>query len=188
MARNVKAAKRGWLYDSANSRLNVYVDGTLVAHYAKAKTKFIGSIADGSFADGYGAMEFDVTMTGTATGHFAATSAWVNIPSGTTPASGGDTITPRTDGIWEDVGATLSGANLAFGARMQAILGDSDFNRLTIWSLNTTKTITAVYDAASPAAYIGFAAGSPSGSATGTIPFFIDSNGTKWYIWLYDNP
>lgn len=148
---------------------------------------FASSVASSSRSDGFGFFEFDVTMTGTATGHFAATSAWVNIGSGVTPASGGETITPRTDGIFEDAGATLSGARLAFGARMQAILGDSNFERLTIWSLNTNQTITAIYDAATPGDYIGFTPGSPTGSGTGSIPFFIDSNGDIKYIRVYNN-
>ena len=158
MAINETAAKRGWRYDPANSRLNVYVDGTLVAHYAKDKTKFIGSVATPAMTAGYGAFEVDITVTGTGTGNTAAASTWLNVPSGATLASGANQLV-HTDGIWEDSGATITGAHIAMH-RYEAILGDSDFNNLNIWQLNFTQTISAMFDVNDPAKALGLVSGS----------------------------
>ncbi len=47
MAINEGAAKRGWLYDKVNARLNVYVDGSNVMQLAIADHIKLNSIADG---------------------------------------------------------------------------------------------------------------------------------------------
>jgi len=150
--------------------------------------KLAGTVTNAAYGDGYGFVEDELTLSGTNTDMVAAATAWVNVPSGVTMASG-IKICARNDGIWEDVGATPTGAHIIFGARMQGILGDSTgWNRFCPFSLNTgTNTITAVFDVGSPGGEIGWASG--SGGCTnqiGSVPFMVDNGGTVYYIKLFD--
>ena len=139
-----------------------------------------------AMTDGYGAFETDLTISGTATGHAAAASTWVNIPSGATIPNALNIYTPHNDGIWEDSAATLSGGILAFGARMQADIGDaSGWDILAPWSINTSKAITALIHSANPTVDLAYQAASPTAAAVGSIPFMVANNGTVLYMRLY---
>jgi len=146
-----------------------------------------GTSAASNLEDGYGAVEVDFTLSGTTAGNTAALSSWVNIPSGTTGA--GNIIAAQTNGIYEAVGVTMSTSRLCFGLRMSAVLGDTTgWATLCPFQLNTgNQAITALFDIASAPA-IGYVAGSPSASAVGTVPLFVDPDGSDVkYVHVYDS-
>ena len=164
----------------------VNLSGTLTEVATGRGIKSAHTIAAMNFADGYGKDEFELTVTGTSVGHKAAMSSWVNVPSGTHTA-GGALITPLTVGVWEDGAATITGASVIFGMRMQAILGDTDAGRLCPFDINVSgDTINAIWNAGDPA-HLGYAADASTDSAKcGDIPFMIDSNSRVYYIRIYD--
>lgn len=163
----------------------VFYDGTTTIMTIKDGTDgvlFSVSQADSAMADGYGfALEVDAHMTGTATSNAAAASAWLNISA---TLNAGGTYCARTDGIYST--GTVAG-QLIFGARMQAQLSDSSFDRLCPWSIETGEsTITALIDAGMPGGEVGWVATTgAAGSETGVIPFMICANDVKHYIRLY---
>lgn len=140
-----------------------------------------GSIANGNLGDGYGAVEVDMTMTGTAAGHNAATSSWVNIPSGTVGA--GNYVCAMNNGVYEDSAATITNAKVIFGMRCQKILGDTDALSFPL-SVNTNNTaITALIDV-NNTTDLGWTTGAGSADG-GKIPFCRDANGTILYVNTY---
>ena len=165
---------------------SLWVAGTLGTAAARA-IKSAVTINNCNLTDGYGTNELDLTITGTGAGHIATTSSWLNIGSGTHGA-GGHFLTPLTVGVWEASGATITGATLIFGMRMQAILGDTDVARLCPLDINVSgDTIDAIWNAPTKA-HLGYAADSTTDSTKcGDIPFMIDSNGAVFYIRIYDS-
>lgn len=170
------------IFLTSGAVLNFNAGNVTLTHAANALT-FATSRATAAMDDGYGMFEVAATVTGTGTGHAAASSSWLNIPSGT--AAAGSYQCARNDGVYEDAGATITNAKIIFGARMQKILGDTDALSFP-WSINTSNAgITALIDCS------GTTTGDLSvvtnaGSDTGTlVPFCRDVNATK-YIKLYD--
>ena len=162
------------------------VTGTLGTAAARAIKSNV-TINNCNLTDGYGTNEFDLTITGTGAGHIAATSSWLNIGSGTHGA-GGSFLTPLTVGVWEAIGATVTGATIIFGMRMQSIVADVDAARLCPFDINVSgDTIDAIWNAPTKA-HLGYAADSTIDSTKcGDIPFMIDSNGAVFYIRIYDS-
>jgi len=149
-------------------------------------SSFSYTCAAPAMGDGYGAHEVQLTISGTATGHAAADTSWINIGSGATIPNALNIYTPHNDGIWEDVGCTMSGGILAFGARMHADLGDSSgWDMLCPWSINTNRAITALIHAANPILDVAYQAATPIGGACGSVPFMVANNGTVLYMRLY---
>ena len=162
----------------------IEISGTLAATSTRA-LKSVITQATPNHGDGYGVHEFDLTPSGTAGGHFSCISCWINIVSGVTLNAGGAFVTPRNDGIYQASSSTVTGAKIVFGGRMQAILNaSSGWSQLTVWSIHSNQTITALIEAGS-ITYLGFVSGT-SGAATGSIPFTVDSNGGVKYIRVYD--
>ncbi len=161
------------------------VAGTLGTASARAIKSNV-TINNCNLTDGVGTNEFQLSITGSGAGHIATTSSWLNIPSGTQGA-GGSWLTPLTVGVWEASGATINGASITFGMHMQVHLGDADAARLCPFSINVSgDSIDAIWNAASPADYLGYAASTNDGES-GIVPYLIDSNGRVWYIRLYDS-
>lgn len=171
--------------DIGAATTGINISGTYAAATSRAIKSAI-TINNCNLTDGYGTNEFDLTITGTGAGHIAATSSWLNIGSGTHGA-GGNFLTPLTVGVYEAGAATITGATLIFGMRMQAILGDTDVARLCPLDINVSgDTIDAIWNAPAPT-HLGYAADSTTDSTKcGDIPFFIDSNGSVKYIRIYD--
>ncbi len=144
------------------------------------------TVASPAHGDGYAVNEFEVSPSGENADAFSCLGAWVNVGSGVVLGSGLKTSAANT-GIWSS-GATLTGAHIIFGMRMQADLSSGGFNRLCPFSLNTgTTAITALFDVGSPGTEVSWTAG--SGGMTnqlGSVPFMVDNNGTIYYIKLYD--
>lgn len=139
-----------------------------------------------NMADGYGVVEIDHTITGTAgasTFPVAALSSWVNIPSGTVGA--GKYICAQNNGVYELTAATITNAKIIFGMRAQKLLEDTDALSFP-FSLNTNNTaITALFDV-NNATDMGWLDGVLSGSTgDGHIPLFRDAAGVVHYVNTY---
>lgn len=133
--------------------------------------------------DGYGAVEIDHTITGTAGSNFSGCplSSWVNIPSGTVGA--GKYVCAQNNGVYEEAAATITNAKIVFGMRAQVLLGDSDAKTFP-FSVNTNNTaITALIDVNNKTD-LGWATGAAS-SGAGKMPFCSDAAGTILYINVY---
>lgn len=136
--------------------------------------------------DGYGVVEIDHTITGTAGASsfpVSALSSWVNIPSGTVGA--GKYVCAQNNGIYEDAAATVTNAKIIFGMRAQKLIADTDSLSFP-FSLNTNNTaITALFDV-NNATDMGWVDGVLS-SATGDghIPLFRDAAGVVHYVNTY---
>jgi hypothetical protein len=164
----------------------IQLTGTLATAASRA-IKSAVTINDGNLGDGYGTNEFDLTITGTGAGHIAATSSWVNVPSGTHGA-GGTFIVPLTVGVYEADAATITDSTIIFGMRMQAIITDTDAARLCPLDINVSgDTIDAIWNAPTKT-HLGYAEDATTDSTKcGDIPFMIDSNGAVFYIRIYDS-
>jgi len=143
------------------------------------------SQAAAAMDDGYGVVEIDHTITGTAATTFctSAMSTWVNIPSGTVGA--GKYVCAQNNGVYEASAATITNAKIIFGMRAQKLLDDTDALSFP-FSLNTNNTaITAVFDV-NNATDMGWIDGVLS-SATGDghIPLFRDAAGQVHYVNTY---
>ena len=170
------------LFMSNGGVINFNAGNVTLTHATNVLT-FATSRATAAMDDGYGMFEVDATVTGTGTGHAAASSSWLNIPSGT--AAAGSYQCARNDGVYEAGGATITNAKIIFGARMHKILGDTD--ALTFpFSINTSNSgITALIDCSGTTTG-DLSVVSNAGSDTSTlVPFCRDVNATK-YIKLYD--
>jgi hypothetical protein len=135
--------------------------------------------------DGYGVIEKDLTVTGTATGHIFHESSWINLGTSAVVA---DYCIVHNDGVWDGT-ATLTNANVAWG-RYHCMLA-SNPGECTLWSLNfdgAHSEIDAIFATNDATLALGYQAGTPTKAAVGSVPFNIDSNGTILYIYLYDDP
>ena len=141
------------------------------------------SQAAAAMEDGYGVVEIDHTITGTAGSNFTGCplSSWVNIPTGTVGA--GKYVCAQNNGIYEASAATVTNAKLIFGMRMQKIVGDTDALCFP-FSLNTNNTaITALFEVQNQSD-MGWTTSAAS-SGGGKIPFMRDANGTVLYVNTY---
>ncbi len=194
MARNTKAMKRGFNWDEANTQLNIMVNGTspikigtaTIASNGRA-VRYVVSQATPALSDGYGVFETDYTVTGTTTSELNVKSTWINI--GTDAVLGGY-VHVHTDGIWDGTG-TLTNANMAWG-KFSCLLS-SNPAAMNLWELNfsgANSEIDAIFAVNDATLALGFTAGSPSQSATGSIPFFETAGGAHGglkYIYIYDS-
>jgi len=172
------AVDTGIYVGSCTTGINI-VNATLGVTDARA-IKIATSQAAAAMADGYGVVEIDHTITGTAGSNFSgcALSAWVNIPSGTVGAS--KYVCAQNNGIYEDSAATVTNAKLIFGLRAQKIVGDTDSLSFP-FSINTNNTaITALIDV-NNSTDLGWTTGVGS-TGGGKVPFCRDGNGTILYI------
>jgi hypothetical protein len=147
--------------------------------------KFVGSVAAPAHADGYGAVEIDITASGTFSGPCAtASSTWLNLASGSVP--GGNIVTPRNDGIYVPTGVTTSSAKMIMGARMHYVDDDgAQPGGLFLFSTNiSANVLTAMFDI-NAIIDTGGSATAASGNDY-KIPFIKEaSTGQIWYLNLY---
>jgi len=171
--------------DINSGTTGINITGTGGTATAKALTTSGWTIDAGNLTDGYGAVEVDLTMTGTATGHMAALSAWININTGTC-SSGGDFVAAQTNGIYEGASGTITGANIIFGMRMDCICTHNDASGYYPFSIvNNANTTTALFQCnANTDMGIVSDAGS---SRTELCPLLKLPDGTVKYVLLYDH-
>ncbi len=141
------------------------------------------SQANAAMEDGYGVVEIDHTITGTAASNFSGCglSSWVNIPSGTVGA--GKYVCAQNNGIYEDSAATITNARIIFGLRAQKILGDVDALSFP-FSINTSNTAITAFVDVNNTTDLGWTTGVGSAGG-GKVPFCRDNGGTILYVNTY---
>jgi hypothetical protein len=149
--------------------------------------KLYGSCADGNMPDGYGAVETDLTITGTLAGPIASSSNWITVAAST--VCGSNMVCTRNDGIYVSAtGTPMASATAIIGGRFHYI-AESGGNpgALYLFSTNISdNALTAMFHV-NAAVDIGWIDGVLS-SATGDghIPLFRDvSAGVTHYVNTY---
>lgn len=180
----------GWgdLFLASGAVINFLNGEATLTHQAgntQGKLKFDVSLANAAMDDGYGVLEVNANLTGTTTSWVAASSAWVNINTAT--AGAGVMVASVNNGIYEAAGGTVTNAYLAYGGRYQAILGDADASRLTVFSLNVSgDTATSIFQTDSTdGKEIGLVATRSAAASTHSVPFIMTASGTILYAQLW---
>lgn len=136
-----------------------------------------------AMSDGYGAVEIDATISGTATGWFSPLSSWINI-TGSGVAGAGGFMCAQQNGVYADSGAN-TGSTIIFGMRAQAVLTDAP-TILAPFSINTSnREITALFEMnANPD--VGYQANAgETGGKVGDVPLFCDAAGQQYFVRIY---
>jgi hypothetical protein len=147
-------------------------------------SKFVGTVAAPNHGDGYGAVEIDITASGTFAGMTAAASTWLNLAAASVP--GGNLVAVRNDGIYVPSGITASSATMVIGGRLQYVADDgADPGALYLWSTNIySNALTAMFHV-NAKADLGWITGAASAGAA-HIPLFRDvTAGQTWYVNVY---
>jgi hypothetical protein len=154
------------------------IRGTLALTTGRAITS-VTTIQNAALTDAYGVNEFDLTLTGTATGMNAATSSWVNIINGTATGM----VCAQTNGIYEETAGTISGATIIFGMRMQSLCSDAPGESYPFSIVSNTNVVTALIQCNDASSDLGRItnAGVDNGLL---IPLYKDNTGVK-YVKIY---
>jgi len=176
---------------AANWQYGLYITGATLPIYANATAigaagriaQLYGACATGNLTDGYGAVEVDLTLTGTVAGFTAAMSSWVNITG--TGAVGSNIVCAQTNGIYADSGAN-TGSIVIFGMRCSGILTDAP-TVFAPFSINTSnRAITALFEMNSNPD-VGYLANTgTSGTKVGDVPLFCDAAGQQYFVRIYN--
>ena len=164
----------------------VYVSGTSTT--ASSRTfKGILTVNNANYGDGYGAMESELTLTGTVAGTTSALSSWVNM---ITANATGEYILAQSNGLYCEAGATLTNGIFIFGMGMDCLLtpnggagGATFYPFKCVNAVNVTSAIFLCNDATSDLGEVG----SISEGATSYVPLFSDNKG-KRYVKVYKGP
>lgn len=147
--------------------------------------QFMGTIANGNLGDGYGAVEAQLTITGTAAGQVTGLSNWINMNASS--SGGSNKIIAQDNGIWAaSTGTPMASAIGIIGMRMQYVAeGGENPGALHLFDTNIyANVLTSLFRVNA----IGDMGGS-TGAQTGNdykIPLFYDQTaGQLWYINIY---
>ncbi len=147
--------------------------------------RYVFTCATPAMSDGYGAVEIDLTVSGTATGAVNAASTWINVTSAAT-LTAGNYAWVHNDGVWLDNSATTTSAIIVW-SRVQFAFGtNTGWENLHLFDLNLDidKDMTSLINV-NNLAKTGFTAGAHSSAVTGSIPF-IGTGGAVKYIRVHD--
>ena len=175
------------LYFGDGKDASITWNETFLAVAISAASKALGigiAIAASALADGYGFIEKNLNVGGVSTGFTAAESVWLNLGATYEVLAGGGLITPHTDGIYQPVEASITGATIALAGKFTDQMAGADFGLYTIWNFNLTQTIDAMMEINNPA-LMGYTAGAHSSAVVGSIPFFSTGGGAIKYIRLH---
>lgn len=149
--------------------------------------KLFGSCAAGNMTDGYGAVETDLTLTGTVAGVVAASSTWITMAASS--SGGGQLVCVRNDGIYVSAtGTPMSASTAIIGGRFHYVAdGGGNPGALYLFSTNIyDNAITAIFHV-NAAVDFAWVTGALSGTV-GRIPLFRDvSAGVTWYVNVYSS-
>lgn len=144
-----------------------------------------GTQATPNMVDGYGLIESELSVSGTATGIVALTSAWINLgDSATIPTY----CHVHTDGIY-DATAILTNAYLSWGKYSCQLSSNPKW--CSLWELNFSgadSEVDSIFNCNDMDLALGYLAGTPTDNAIGTIPFCSNAGSGIKYIRLYDSP
>lgn len=167
---------------SGAAEQGIYVTMATIGATNDRAMKIASTQATPAMADGYGVIEKELNVTGTATGHSFAESSWINIGTDATIADYGMV---HNDGIYDGTG-TLTNASIAWG-RYHCML-QSNPAMCSIWSLNfdgAHSEIDGIFSPNDATLALGYQAGTPTKAAIGSVPLFVDSNGTQYFVYIY---
>lgn len=151
---------------------------TAAAATSKAITTAGFTINNANLGDGTGAVECDLTLTGNTAGAASALSAWVNATSGTLD----QLICAQTNGVYE-TGATITGATIIFGMRMQSLCTQAPTESYPFSIVSNTNVITAIIQCNDASSDLGRV--TDNGVDAGTlVPLYKDNTGVK-YVKIY---
>lgn len=177
--------KTGLLIPSGACTLPIDVNGAAIGAAGRI-AKLYGSCAAGNMTDGYGAVEIDLTLSGTLTGIVAAQSVWVNL-TGTSADAAANMVCVQNNGIYVPASGTpMDSATAIIGMRMHYIAeGGGDPAALYLFSTNIfSNKLTAMFHVLAKDD-LNWATGAASAGA-GKIPLFRDiSAGQTWYVSVY---
>jgi len=147
--------------------------------------KLFGSSAAANFSDGYGAVEIDLTLTGTVAGPVAALSSWVNMAASS--SGNGQIICAQDNGIYVPAtGTPMSASTAIIGMRMQYVAdGGGNPGALYLFSTNIyDNALTAMFHV-NAIADLGGSTSAQTGNDY-KIPLFRDvTAGQTWYVNVY---
>jgi len=162
------------------------IDVSIAAIGASGRiVKFAGSAAAGNFGDGYGAVECELTLTGTIAGQCAGLSSWVNI--GASAVVGGNMICAQDNGIYvPTAGAPMATAIGIMGMRMSYVAeGGENPGALHLFSTNISSNVLTSLFRVNAIVDMGGSTGAQA-SNDYKIPLFYDqSAGQLWYVNIY---
>jgi hypothetical protein len=156
------------------------ISGTFSAVNSKGISTTI-SVNNANYTDGIGMAEFELTLTGTTAGNSAASSSWVNLITG---IHQNGFICAQTNGIYEEVACTVTGANLIFGMRMQALVADSDANLYPFSCVSAVNPIKAIFSVGDPSSDMGEITDA-GGASTKLVPLYKSVGGIIGYVKIY---
>ena len=147
--------------------------------------KFAGAAAAPNFGDGYGAVECELTISGTVAGQTAGLSSWINVAA--SADCGSHKIVAQDNGIYVSAtGTPMDSAIGIIGMRMQYVAdGGGNPGALHLFDTNIfDNTLTSLFRVNTIADM-----GGSSTAATGNdykVPLFYDQTaGQVWYVNIY---
>lgn len=148
--------------------------------------KLSGDWATPANPDGEGIVNISATITGIATGEANLASHWINL-TGAADIPGYMHV--HTDGIWGSA-CDLATAYIAW-AKISWMLPE-DPGGLYLFELNNGTaydTLDAIFAVNNPAYALGYVAATPTGAASGSIPFMAGAGGGGGLKWIrtYDD-
>jgi len=162
------------------------IDVSIAAIGASGRiVKFAGSAAAGNFGDGYGAVECELTLTGTIAGQCAGLSSWVNI--GASAVVGSNMICAQDNGIYvPTAGAPMASAIGIMGMRMSYVAeGGENPGALHLFSTNISANVLTSLFRVNAIVDMGGSATAASGNDYKVPLFYDQSAGQIWYVNIY---
>jgi hypothetical protein len=161
------------------------IDVTCAAIGASGRiAKLYGSCAAGNMGDGYGAVEIDLTLSGTVAGMVAASSTWVEV-TGASVTAGSQTVCVRNDGIYVTAtGTPMASATAIIGGRLQYVAaGGGNPGALYLWQTNISDNALTAMFSVNALVDLGGSDGAASSGAH-KIPF-VKIGSTVYYVNMY---
>ncbi|MFA5406733.1 MAG: hypothetical protein WC307_05240 [Candidatus Nanoarchaeia archaeon] len=162
------------------------IAGTGAAATSKALSTAGFTLLNGALDDGYGAVEVDLTLTGTATKECSALSSWINFDA--SMSTGSQRMCAITTGMYAPTGATLSNSTIIFGMRMDCLCQDATVTSSQFFPfscVNNTNITTALFSCNAGSSDMGTItnAGADGGKL---VPLYKEtSTGTTYYVKLW---
>ena len=160
----------------------LYLTGTMAAATTKI-CRLTPTINNMAMGDGMGAVEIDVTSTGSDANFNAALSAWMSINS----ITGGNLVTPMSVGIWENgASGDVSSSPIIMGMRMQCTLTNAP-SYVALFSVNSNAAGNpdAVFSIGTPADLGITETANEAGACFAYIPMYRDAGGNIRYVRVY---
>jgi len=160
---------------------NIATVGAVDGHIGR----FLGTSATPQYADGTGAFEVQLNISGLSGTHANAASCWINL-GGSANIAG--YLTLHTDGVY-DGGATLTNAMISWGK--YACMLSANPKQSNIFELNfagANSALDAIFNVNSAVLALGLVTGDHDETTVyGSIPFYSIAGGAPKWIRMYDS-